>query len=208
MEKSNTRGQWQVWFMIIMLGGVIALGFLIYPKTEDQRNSLLSKLGTTNHGNFIVPPASIKDLNLKSVDGQIWDFSDKKPKWRLIIAGDQECSDQCRELLYLTRQVHISLGKYSRRFERLYISLDQTMGAEVLEFLKLNHPFLKVIHGDEKEFESMLAKTSTPFYKQDIKTNRAYLVDQQGFAMMSYDLSHKGTEIIEDIEHLMKYSSQ
>ena len=96
MEKSNTRGQWQVWFMIIMLGGVIALGFLIYPKTEDQRNSLLSKLGTTNHGNFIVPPVSIKDLNLKSVDGQIWDFSDKKPKWRLIIAGDQECSDQCR----------------------------------------------------------------------------------------------------------------
>jgi hypothetical protein len=43
---------------------------------------------------------------------------------------------------------------------------------------------------------------------QNIKTNRAYLVDQQGFAMMSYDLSHKGTEIIEDIEHLMKYSAQ
>jgi hypothetical protein len=54
----------------------------------------------------------------------------------------------------------------------------------------------------------MLAKTNTLFYEQDIKTNRAYLVDQQGFAMMSYDLSHKGTEIIEDIEHLMKYSSQ
>jgi glutathione peroxidase-family protein len=82
------------------------------------------------------------------------------------------------------------------------------MEAEVLEFLKLNHPFLKVIHGDEKEFESMLAKTNTLFYEQDIKTNRAYLVDQQGFAMMSYDLSHKGTEIIEDIEHLMKYSAQ
>ena len=167
-----------------------------------------SKLVTTNQGNFSVPLVSIKDVNRKSVDGQIGDCSDKKPKWRLISAGDQECSDQCRELLYLTRQVHISLGKYSRRFERLYISLDQTMGAEVLEFLKLNHPFLKVIHGDEKEFESMLAKTSTPFYKQDIKTNRAYLVDQQGFAMMSYDLSHKGTEIIEDIEHLMKYSAQ
>ena len=208
VEKSNTKGQWQVWFMIIMLGGVVALGFLIYPKTEDQRNSLLSKLGTTNHGNFIVPPASIKDLNLKSIDGQTWDFLDQKPKWRLIIAGDQECLDQCRELLYLTRQVHISLGKYSRRFERLYVSLDQKLGAEVLEFLKLNHPFLKIAYADEKEFESMLAKTDTPFYEKNFKTNRAYLVDQQGFVMMSYNLSHKGTEIIEDIKHLMKYSAQ
>ena len=54
----------------------------------------------------------------------------------------------------------------------------------------------------------VVIKAGYNIYKQDIKTNRAYLVDQQGFAMMSYDLSHKGTEIIEDIEHLMKYSSQ
>ena len=54
----------------------------------------------------------------------------------------------------------------------------------------------------------MLAKTDTPFYEKNFKTNRAYLVDQQGFVMMSYNLSHKGTEIIEDIKHLMKYSAQ
>jgi hypothetical protein len=72
----------------------------------------------------------------------------------------------------------------------------------------LNHPFLKIAYADEKEFESMLAKTDTPFYEKNFKTNRAYLVDQQGFVMMSYNLSHKGTEIIEDIKHLMKYSAQ
>ncbi|MAD57379.1 MAG: hypothetical protein CMK44_02230 [Porticoccus sp.] len=208
MENNNTRAQWQVWFMITMLGGVIALGFLIYPKNEDQRNNLLAKLGTTNHGNFVVPPISIRDLNLKNSESEPWDFSDQKPKWRLVIAGDRECQDQCRKLLYLTRQVHISLGKYSRRFERLYISLDQNLSTEAMDFLKLNHPFLKLIYGNETEFEAMLSKTDTPFYEGSFKTNRAYLVDQKGLIMMSYDLSHKGTEIIEDIEHLMKYSAQ
>jgi len=208
IAEKNSKIQWQIWFMILMLGGVIIAGFLIYPNTEDQRNKLLAKLGTTNHGNFVVPPVSIADLNLKTSDEGNWVLVDQKAKWRLIITGDGECIDQCRKLLYLTRQVHISLGKYSRRFERLYVSLDQKLGVEIDEFLKLNHPFLKVTYGREKEFKALLENTNTPFHLQNIKTNRAYLVDQQGLLMMSYNLAHEGTEIIEDIEHLMKYSAQ
>lgn len=210
-EQVKKRGHWQVWLMIVMLGGVIAAGFLMFPNTEEQRNSLLSSLGTTNYGEFVLPPVSMEGLMLEDPEGNSWKLSEQKTKWRLLIAGGGECIDQCREMIYLTRQVHISLGKYSRRFERLYIALDETLSEETAGYLKKNHPFLHVYRGSSQELKALLGSTNAPLAlssEDETGTMRAYLVDQQGLVMMSYTLENKGTEMIEDIEHLMKYSPQ
>jgi cytochrome oxidase Cu insertion factor (SCO1/SenC/PrrC family) len=210
-EQVKKRGHWQVWLMIGMLGGVIAAGFLMFPSTEEQRNSLLSSLGTTNHGEFVLPPVSMEGFMLEDSEGNSWKLSEQKTKWRLLIAGGGECIDQCREMIYLTRQVHISLGKYSRRFERLYIALDEKLSEETAGYLKKNHPFLHVYRGSSQELKALLESTNAPLAlssEGETGTMRAYLVDQQGLVMMSYTLENKGTEMIEDIEHLMKYSPQ
>ena len=210
-EQVTKRGHWQVWLMIAMLSGVIIAGFLLFPTTEGQRNSLLSSLGTTNHGEFVLPPVSMESLTLVDAEGAPWKLSEQKTKWRLLIAGGGNCAAQCREMVYLTRQVHISLGKYSRRFERLYIALDDTVSEETAEYLKQNHPFLHTYSGSVQELESLLKNTNAPFSlssSEETGTMRAYLVDQQGLVMMSYTLENEGSEIIEDIEHLMKYSPQ
>jgi len=210
-EQVTNRGRWQVWLMIAMLVAVIGAGFLLFPKTEEQRNRLLSSLGTTNHGEFVVPPVSILDLILVGVDGAPWKYESQKTKWRMVIAGSGACVDQCREMLYLTRQVHISLGKYSRRFERLYFAMGEDLTTEASEYIKLNHPFLTVLKADGQGFSELLKETNAPL-KTDVSSGdeimRAYLVDQKGLVMMSYTLANEGNEIIEDIEHLMKYSPQ
>lgn len=210
-EQATKSGRWHIWLMIAMLAGVVVAGFLMFPKTEEQRNSLLSRLGTTNHGEFVLPPVPIVDLKLTGIDQSSWHFADQKIKWRMVIAGTGSCVEQCREMLYLTRQVHISLGKYSRRFERLYFALGEDLTQEAAEYIKLNHPFLKVLKTDKYGFEAMLKETNAPLYvsgSSDHHTMRAYLVDQKGLIMMSYTLANEGNEIIEDIEHLMKYSPQ
>jgi hypothetical protein len=210
-EQTNKRGHWQVWLMITMLGGVIIAGFLMFPTTEEQRNSLLSSLGTTNHGEFVLPPVSMEGLILVDTEGNPWKFAEQKTKWRLLIAGGGDCVEQCREMIYLTRQVHISLGKYSRRFERLYIVLDEKISEETAGYLKQNHPFLHTYRGSSQELEALLDSTNAPYSLSsggETGTMRAYLVDQQGLVMMSYTLESKGTDMIEDIEHLMKYSPQ
>lgn len=208
-EQATNSGRWHVWLMIAMLAGVIVAGFLMFPKTEEQRNSLLSRLGTTNHGEFVLPPVPMADLELMDTDQSSWRLVDQKAKWRMVIAGTGSCVEQCREMLYLTRQVHISLGKYSRRFERLYFSLGEDSVQETSEYIKLNHPFLKVLKADKHVFETMLKETNAPLQLSgDGGTMRAYLVDQKGLIMMSYSLANEGNEIIEDIEHLMKYSPQ
>lgn len=210
-EQVNKRGHWQVWLMIAMLSGVIIAGFLMFPSTEGQRNSLLSSLGTTNYGEFVLPPVSMEGLMLEDAEGNPWKLSEQKTKWRLLIAGGGECVEQCREMIYLTRQVHISLGKYSRRFERLYIALDENISEETAGYLKQDHPFLHTYRGSSQELEVLLASTNAPFSLSsggEAGTMRAYLVDQQGLVMMSYTLENKGADMIEDIEHLMKYSPQ
>ncbi len=210
-EQATKSGRWHVWLMIAILAGVIVAGFLMFPKTEEQRNSLLSRLGTTNHGEFVLPPVPIVDLELMETDQSSWHFTDQKTKWRMVIAGAGSCLEQCREMLYLTRQVHISLGKYSRRFERLYVALGEDLAHETSEYIKLNHPFLKVLKTDNRSFEAILKKTNAPLTvrgSSDDHTMRAYLIDQQGLIMMSYTLENDGNEIIEDLKHLMKYSPQ
>ena len=210
-KQAIKRGNWQVWLMIAMLSGVIIAGFLLFPKTEEQRNNLLSRLGTTNHGEFVSPPVSMTSLTLTDAEGSPWTFNEQKLKWRLLILGDSECIERCREMLYLSRQVHISLGKYSRRFERLYIVLDGTISEETAGYIRQNHPFLHTVRGSSQELKDLLSSTNTPFSpntSDEVGGIRAYLVDQQGLVMMSYTLKNKGSEMIEDIEHLMKYSPQ
>lgn len=205
-ENQAKSGYWPVLIMIGVLTGVIAAGFLLFPKTPDERNSLLGRLGTTNFGEFVVPAVPMTDLKLKTEDGKPWVFSEQKIKWRLIIPGAGKCIDDCRELLHTTRQVHISLGKFSRRFERVYIALDDAIDPETRDYMA-EHPFLKVVYGKHHELEALLKDTNAPL---NMLTGgaplRAYLVDQEGLIMMSYTLANDGKEMIEDIEHLMKYS--
>jgi len=204
-QQEKTRsGQWHLWLMIIILGGVISAGFLMFPKTEEAREKLLGSLGTTNHGEFVLPAVSMKSLQLKNADQTPWVFDEQKVKWRMIIPGYSTCHQECQDMLYLTRQVHISLGKYSRRFERIYINFDGQLDSDTQKYLKL-HPFLHVLNGSQSELTEILAETNTPLNVKDAPL-RAYMVDQNGLIMMSYTLADDGHEIIEDIEHLMKYS--
>ena len=49
--SAKQRGfQYQIWLMLLIVGGVILAGFIMVPKTEQQRQQMISLLGTTNIG--------------------------------------------------------------------------------------------------------------------------------------------------------------
>ena len=47
--------QYQIWLMLIVVFGVILAGFLMVPKTEEQRLAMMKRMGTTNQGELISP---------------------------------------------------------------------------------------------------------------------------------------------------------
>ena len=47
--------QYQIWLMLVIVFGVILAGFLMVPKTEEQRIAMMERMGTTNQGEIISP---------------------------------------------------------------------------------------------------------------------------------------------------------
>lgn len=161
---------------------------------------------TINKGDLVSPPQLIRELPLQADGGLAWDLHGQPKKWRLLIPGYRECNEQCKKNLYLTRQVHIRLAEKSARVERLYLLLDdqQSLTQVTRDFLTTEHPHVPVVQLAEQDFKSMLARTDLP--ANALAEGRYFLMDQEGFIMMSYTPQHDGKELLDDIKRMLKYS--
>ena len=84
--------KYQIWLMLIIVVGVIATGFLMIPKTEQQRQQMIDRLGTTNMGQLVSPSADLSSLLAPLTN-------EDKPKWQIVIVSGQICDDSCMEIL-------------------------------------------------------------------------------------------------------------
>lgn len=160
--------------------------------------------GTVNKGELLLPATGITDLPLVARDtGERITLSDKKI-WRMIIVGDNHCDKACQNMLYLSRQVHIRLGEKANRVERLYLNIDENYAAEFMAELSADHPRLIQAYVDKEGWKSLFSNTSIA--DNSLSGHNIYLVDQQGFAMMSYDDKHSGADLLSDTKRLLKYS--
>lgn len=194
----------QVILMFAIIIFTLLLGFYMIPGDREERDRLLNELGTTNHGTFLLPVKSIAELPLTDDRGEPWRWEEHKPKWRMLIPSNENCDNDCQQLLYTTRQVHIRLGKYSHRLERLLVTTDGQITPELSDTLRKEHPYLQVVHTDSDALARWLAETNRPWHEGQTEV---ILVDPAGRAMMTYDVTSPGNDVLEDLNHLLKYSA-
>jgi len=203
-QAKGSTAKLQVGLMIGIIAATILLGFYMLPSTNEERDKLLGELGTTNHGTLLMPAKPIAGLELIE-EGKPWRWEEHKPKWRLLLPANSRCEGECAELLYTTRQVHIRLGKYTHRVERLLLTTDGELSQELRDLIAEQHPYLKVLHADPEQLTAMLADTNSPWVPG---VGKVIVVDPSGLAMMTYNTSHAGNDILEDLNHLLKYSPE
>ncbi|GAA5443716.1 hypothetical protein Misp06_01894 [Microbulbifer sp. NBRC 101763] len=156
---------------------------------------------TTNQGELIQPPIKINNLKV-SYQGEEEIFPlDASPKWRYLIIGGSKCSNECEQLLYTSRQVHIRLGEKAHRVERLLVT-GAPMSLEKQEYFRVEHPRLKILQLNENSIRTLQELAAL----QNVDEVKALLIDQEGFAMMAYDNHHSGNQLLKDIKRLLKYS--
>lgn len=155
---------------------------------------------TVNKGVLLQPALSVEPLNIVDINGD--KFSATGKKWRYIIPYSQDCGKLCEDSLYLSRQVHIRLGEKARRVERILVSLDGS--AESLTEIAKEHPRLRFANLSSQQLTSWLEGNSVE--GDVLKTGNYFLVDQEGFAMMTYLPSHDGAALLGDVKRLLKYS--
>ncbi|MGK2914903.1 MAG: hypothetical protein ACSLE5_10730 [Porticoccaceae bacterium] len=204
-ETVARKSATQIWMILAITASVLLGAFLVVPRSEEQRQWLLSILGTSNKGILLKPATTLSSLDLKDEDGKLWPLTAQKPRWRLLIPVADGCAEACRDALYLTRQVHMRLEKNAHRLERILLNLGPALNADILAFLKKEHPHLAVLSADQSAFQATLASTNGVWSPA---VNYTYVVDQAGVAMLYFTAEHSGGDMLADLRHLMKYSPE
>jgi hypothetical protein len=158
---------------------------------------------TVNSGVFLPKPVNVKAILLPDQAAELARFDTEK-RWRLLIPVPKLCNDQCQQNLYTTRQVHIRLGEKSVRVERVAVNLAGQDGSTYLDSIAADHPLLKRVTVTEQQWQQWMAKAE---FNQDMMDRHYYLlVDQEGFAMMEYDTTIHGNDLLKDLKRALKYS--
>lgn len=194
------------------LMGLLVIGIIVLPMVAAfiiYQTGVGIPTGTVNKGELLLPPQAISPLSLKDTSGQALDILKGEKKWRLLIPASGDCDSACQQSLYVTRQVHIRLGEKAVRVERYYLHvqpqrLDTALTRETEAYLTKEHPRLQVAVVKKNDLAAFLAPTNTA--DDPITAGRYFLMDQEGFVMMSYTPEHSGNQLLGDLKRLLKYS--
>ena len=196
ITKKQRGFQYQIWLMLLIVGGVILAGFLMVPKTELQRQQMISIMGTTNLGELVKPTLDFAPL-LSGVEVT------EKPKWKIVIAGGLGCDQVCEEMLFNSRQVHMLLGKSTRRVERIYLADMKSLDSNTIEQLKMEHPCMTILPNNFDLFAQIVSGSSADW---DMREARYFVVTPDLKSVLYYTKEFDGGGLLDDLKHLLKYS--
>ncbi|MEH6589312.1 MAG: hypothetical protein V7746_03590 [Halioglobus sp.] len=206
--------------MILLIAGipitVILISTWLWYYVVQGNLDLVSVLGTSNNGTLVQPPRELEGVDLLEAGSLPFHYSELGRKWTFLVPGGDVCDVQCEKNLYLTRQIHIALGKGFNRIQRIYLSTttaadtaisfpeqsdNRPAPASFDEFLDTEHRGLKALKIDRDAFTSLAAEFAAD-------PTIWYLVDPAGWIMMSYngEVDYKG--VISDMKFLLKNSSE
>lgn len=160
----------------------------------------LNPAGHTNNGVLVQPLVPVSELHLVDASGQ--PLADRfgpgtDGTWLLMVVA-ATCDSDCESLLYLTRQVHIALGKNADRvrssayLEQVPASLAGRWGQDYSALERLGHT-------------GPLAP-AWPAGVRPAEQPRVLVVDPFGNVMMYYGTEHSGKQMLNDLKHLLKLS--
>lgn len=196
---STTKSRLMGFLVIGVIAAPMIAAYVIY------KSGMGIPTATVNKGDLLPQAESISSLLITNSSGEKINLISGKKKWRLIIPASNSCDDICVSNLYTSRQVHVRLGEKARRVERVLLmqSVDQSQSVE--DYLLDDHPRLVRAVTNSAALESLLSSEVSA--GRDIY-QRYYLMDQEGYIMMSYGSEHSGGELLKDIKRMLKYSYQ
>ena len=122
-ETSNQSGGRAILLLIAGLPVTMILASTwLWYFVERGDVDIIGALGTANSGELLAEPINIRALEFEATDGSTVGLSSIEPKWTMMLVNDgATCDTACNELLYITRQIRIAIGRDYQRTQRLLI---------------------------------------------------------------------------------------
>ena len=184
--------------LILVLGcflGPLAVAFIWYYGFGAQ---MLSS-STVNHAKLLSPVVALEKFSDPDHAGQQYSEASLKRKWTVfhIVSGD--CSEQCQQALYNTRQTRLALGKDAHRFFRVILVSEN----DLKDGLIADHPDARFVLADDSNLAIQLEKIRSA---NELGQHDAILVDPLANAMMVIDLELNPSLLLKDLKKLLKLS--
>jgi len=174
------RGRLQLLAILGVVLGPILLASGMY------RYSFWVPEGRAWHGELIGDGRDLASLGVAST---------ASGHWQLLVSAPQGCAENCRQLLYLARQINIGLGREADRAGHA-LALSGSLPAELQVQLREAYPQLQRTTLDVDAYR----RNGWPNEPQ------LWLVDPHGNLVLRYADPAQGKGVLEDLRRLLKLS--
>lgn len=218
MEESRRNNNRLVLLMIagIPLTMILMASWLWYFVVRGDLD-LVGVLGTANRGTLVQPPRQLDEFELFEQTGVPIKYADLERRWAMLVpqaAG--ACGEACEQRLYLTRQIHVAMGKEFSRLRRLFVSEDAVADIDLaVTGLSDGRPappgFARLLADQHRGLKALRLETGAYqrlFAEHTADPTTWYLVDPAGWIMMSYNSEVSYKDVISDLKFLLKNSSE
>ena len=233
-QHTDQRGGRAILLLIIGLPVTMILtATWLWYFVERGDIDIVGALGTANSGEILSNPANIRSRSFNASDGSETSLDALERKWTFMVVNSGEiCDATCSELLYLTRQIRIAIGRDFHRIQRVMmvdlpadtIRIQTSTGAEgaqerieggaVTEAIDNastiaaagETPLLDAIESEHPDVSVWQAGSEPVVPERHAADSAWYLVDPSGWVMMRYSSEVNYKDVIGDLKFLLKNS--
>lgn len=144
--------------------------------------------GRSYHGEMIAGDVTVQELGVPFVADN---------GWQLLVTSVQACAEDCQQLIYLARQIHIGLGREASRANH-GLAVASPLPEKLSQRLKQEYPQLQRYPLDVDAYGRVLPDNSAP---------QLWIVDPLGNLVLRYPADVNGKDLLNDLKQLLKLSN-
>lgn len=175
------RGRLQLIMLLAVVIGPMILASAMYqwrfwvPETRSY------------HGELIGNGQTRADLGVSGA---------QEVRWQLLVTVPGTCDADCKQLVFLARQIHIGLNRDTARASHALAST-QPLADDYDALLRREFPQLTRYRLEPQAYAETAGK---------VEGAQLWIVDPHGNLVLRYDSRSKGKAILNDLRHLLKIS--
>ncbi|WLG62594.1 hypothetical protein PSH90_00350 [Pseudomonas sp. FP1762] len=178
---SRRRGRIQLLLIVLGVVGPMLLATGMY------KLQFWVPEGRSYHGELIGNGQTRADLGVQA----------DEQRWQILVTAPKDCAVDCQQLVYLVRQIQISLGREAGRASHA-LAAAQPLSADYAAKLDREYPQLQRYPLDAGVFARTTGDKAVP---------QLWIVDPHGNLVLRYEPNVKGKDLLNDLRHLLKLSN-
>ncbi len=157
---------------------------------------------TTNRGQLIQPAVNLNELSFYT-ENETQKFSALNGKWLLLYVTGKNCDQQCQKIIYLMRQIQTATGKNQARIQRMILTINNQISPD-FQKAAVKYPPVILAHTSAHDWQQQTPSLTSR--ELAISSGYLYLLDPKGFMVLGYSLDENPSNILKDLEKLLKVS--